>query len=412
MLLAVTLHLAPTSATSFASNNFDPTGVVVTFYPSSLFLSRSPRALAFFTDTKLLHMSAKLKPVPLGNVPKLRVTCPGADNTYLPNVLDSVFTVQRSIRRLLSIPGYSNLIECDSYLRRFYQYSTGLTSHMTCPRIYKSSLSDCKQWALQTCRSISSNERVWLELPSRLRRSSWFCHAGFFSIFRTIYTATGRSCDSNTVSNLHSTLRALTNSMSVTQSLVHTVNGKIVYLINNTDNLNTKLTSVIGTLHNIDATFNEWAHSLSNFSKIEQCHHNSILEFISHFSTSVNRAFYALLRLTEIQDTLTQITHLTPKMLVGYSNLPRFVATEISVRLDADNSMALTENALKEGFPLLVNPLVNIEHTGKQLDLSILFTVPEIPNMRSFCTVEYLSPIKCNISGTAILVLLHMTTSP
>lgn len=62
--------------------------------------------------------------------------------------------------------------------------------------------------------------------------------------------------------------------------------------------------------------------------------------------------------------------------------------------------MALTENALKEGFPLLVNPLVNIEHTGKQLDLSILFTVPGIPNMRSFCTEEYLSPIKYNTSGT------------
>ena len=85
---------------------------------------------------------------------------------------------------------------------------------------------------------------------------------------------------------------------------------------------------------------------------------------------------------------------------MGYSNLPRFVATEISALLDADNSMALTENALKEGFPLLVNPLVNIEHTGKQLDLSILFTVPGIPNMRSFCTEEYLSPIKYNTSGT------------
>ena len=345
-------------------------------------------------------MSVNLKPVPLGNAPTLTVTCPGADNTYLPKMLDSVFTVRRSIRRLLSLPGYSNLIECDSYLRRFYQYSTGLTSHMTCPRIYRSSLSEGKQWALQTCRSISSNERVWLEPPSRLRRSSWFFHAGFLSIFRKIYTATGRSCDSDTVTNLHSTLRALTNSMSMTQSLVHTVNGKIVYLIKTSDNLNTKLTSVIGTLHDIDVTFTERAQSLSYFSKIEQCHHNSILEFISHFSTFVDRAFYALLRLTEIQDTLTQITHLTQKVLVGYSNSPRFVATEISARLDANNSMALTENALKEGFPLLVNPFVNIEHTGKQLDLSILLTIPEIPNMRSFGTVEYLSPIKYNISGT------------
>lgn len=165
------------------------------------------------------------------------------DNTYLPKVLNSVFTIQRSIRHLLSLPGYSNLIKCDSYLRRFNQYSTGLTSTLTCPRIHKSSLSECKQWALQT-----SSPPLELVLPCR-----------FLFDFSQIYTATGRSCDSNTVTNLHSTLRALTNSMSMNQSLVHTVNGKIVYLIKTTDNLNTKLTSIIGTLHNIDATFNEWA---------------------------------------------------------------------------------------------------------------------------------------------------------
>lgn len=118
LLLAVTLYLAPTSVTSFASNNFNPTGEVVTFYPSSLFLSRSPRALAFFTDTKLIHMSVKLKPVSLGDAPKLTVTCPGVDNAYLPKVLDSVFTVQRSIRRLLSLPGYSNnaILICDIFI--------------------------------------------------------------------------------------------------------------------------------------------------------------------------------------------------------------------------------------------------------------------------------------------------------
>ena len=98
LLLAITLHPAPTSVTSFASNNFDPTGDVVTFYPLSLFLSRSPRALTFFTDTKLIYMSVKLKPVSLVNAPKLTANCPGADNTYLPKVLDSVFNVPRSIR--------------------------------------------------------------------------------------------------------------------------------------------------------------------------------------------------------------------------------------------------------------------------------------------------------------------------
>lgn len=264
---------------------------------------------------------------------------------------------------------------------------------MTCPRIYKQSLSECKKWALQNCHGFSSNEKTWLQPPSWSHRSSWLCHAGLFGILRKIYTATGHSCDSNTVTNLHSTLRKLTDTISTTQSLIHSINGKVVYL-------NTKLTSVISTLHDIDSTFNEWAQSLSNFSKIEQCHHNSLLEFMSHFSTSINRAFYAILRLNEIQDILNQITHLTQKVLIGYSHFPRFLATDISPRLDSDRSMTLTEKALKEGFPLLVNPLVNIEHTGRQLELSVLFTVPEISDLNSFCTVELLSPIKYNISGT------------
>ena len=34
------------------------------------------------------------------------------------------------------------------------------------------------------------------------------------------------------------------------------------------------------------------------------------------------------------------------------------------------------------------------------MDLSLLFTVPEIPHKNSFCTVEYLTPLKYNISGT------------
>ena len=341
LVLTFTLLVVLPPVVSFDPNNFDPTGEVVTFYPSSLFLSHNPRALVFFTETKLIHLALKFKTVPIVPTPELKVTCSGADNAFLRQLLNSVSTIQRSIRRLLSMPGFSNLIECDSYLRRFYQYS-----HMTCPRVYKSSLSECKQWALQNCRGFSSNEKVWLQPTSRVRRSSWLCHAGLFGIFCKIYTATGHSCDSNTVTNLHSTLRQLTSAMSISQSLVHVINGKIIYLIKTTDNLNTKLTSVMGTLHEIDSTFNDWVQSLTNFSNIEHCHHNSILEFMSHFSTSVNRAFYSILRLSEIEDTLTQLTHLSQKVLVGYSHFPRFLVSDISARLDTDNTMAFTEKAL------------------------------------------------------------------
>lgn len=101
--------------------------------------------------------------------------------------------------------------------------------------------------------------------------------------------------------------------------------------------------------------------AVANFSKTE--HHNTLLEFMSHFTTSTNRAFYAL-RLKEIQGTLNQITHLTQKTLIGYSQLPRFITTEISARLDTDQSLSLTAKALKEGFPMLINPLKTLNTTA------------------------------------------------
>ena len=46
--------------------------------------------------------------------------------------------------RLLALPGLTNLIECDSYLRRHFMYSTGLASSMFCPRAYRLTLAECK----------------------------------------------------------------------------------------------------------------------------------------------------------------------------------------------------------------------------------------------------------------------------
>ena len=57
--------------------------------------------------------------------------------------------------RILSSHGYTSLTECDSYIRRYYQCATGLTSTMTRPDEYKTSLTLCKRWALQYCHNIS-----------------------------------------------------------------------------------------------------------------------------------------------------------------------------------------------------------------------------------------------------------------
>ena len=99
---------------------------------------------------------------------------------------------------------------------------------MQCPRIYKGSFPDCKIWALKFCCGISTDVRNWLKSQPRRKHSSWMCHAGLFGILRKIYEATGRSCTSSTVSNLITTLQGMTQGMRLSQSLVHTVNGKVV----------------------------------------------------------------------------------------------------------------------------------------------------------------------------------------
>ena len=61
--------------------------------------------------------------------------------------------------------------------------------------------------------------------------------------------------------------------------------------------------------------------------------------------------------------------------------------------------MQYTLPGLKEGFALLINPMVDKEHTGHSVEASVLLTIPEIPNLNAFSTVEYLTPIKYQLAG-------------
>ena len=63
-------------------------------------------------------------------------------------------------------------------------------------------------------------------------------------------------------------------------------------------------------------------------------------------------------------------------------------------------SLRHTAKALDEGFPLFINPMVNIEHTGSYIDASVLLTLPVVRDHNAFCTIEYLMPVKFNLSNT------------
>ena len=123
---------------------------------------------------------------------------------FLKQLLEKIYTSQRAMQRLLSMHSYTSLIECDSYLCRYYHYSTGFSSTMNCPYAYKTSLNECKLWALKQCDNISAKERRWLletqqnrKQGSRRRRTMpWACSAGVLGIPRFFYTKVlGRSCE-------------------------------------------------------------------------------------------------------------------------------------------------------------------------------------------------------------------------
>ena len=381
----------------FSAANFDPAGKRVTFYPSSLMIAHNARPLVFYSDTKLLHLVTKLKAVPPGPSFQIHNNCSLSQKLFLNKVLDNIHNTQKVMNRLLSLSSFSNLLECDSYLRRYYTYSTGMTSHMSCPRHYQSSLSDCKAWALTNCRGLTPHEKMFLDDHHRSRRSSFLCHAGLFGLLRKIYESLGHSCEPTHFVNIANTLRTLSAGLSLSQSMTRVLHGKIV--LKATDTLTTKLNRLSQDLKVIDRTFTNWQGQLTNLFKDNACHESLLFEFLSKHSTAVNRAFVSMLRLTEMQDVLHQFSILETKTLFGFAHLPPFLHPQITSKLGMDPTMTYTTKALSEGFPLFINPMVNLDHSGNHVEAGVLLTLPEIPDENSFCTTEYLVPVKYNSSN-------------
>ena len=193
-------------------------------------------------------------------------SCSAFDSEFFSQLLDSVGSFQKVLRRLLSLPGFSILVECDTYLPKYFQYATGLPSKMSCPRAYRNSISQCKSWALRARRGYTVDELHWLKTNDRNKRSNWMCHAGVFGLFRAIYKGTGHKCEPNHVSNLKQTLRLFTRSMRDSQVLVRVVNGKVAYLFKVTDQMNSKVNVLAQDLKKVGDTFSLWQKRLNNFS--------------------------------------------------------------------------------------------------------------------------------------------------
>ena len=395
MVLLVSLLIVPV-----CTEEYDETGKKITFFPYSLMIATNPRPLIFFNDTKLVSIHADLQVFPRGTNPAINITCDLAQTAFYKKVLASVRGIQRTTHHLYSFQGITNLLECDSFLRRFYQYSTGVPSQLFCPtRHYANNLHECKQWACASCHVISPEELAWLR--ARTKRSPFVCHMGFFGLFRAFYTlVTKHSCETQTGPSMISVLRETAMTMATNQQLTHVINGKITYIIKITDLLSTKVKQLISSICAMDSTFDTWSQQVNKQFTKEHCHYHANMEFISHYSLPVNRAMSAMLRLTEIQDILRQLSHLTRKTLISFADLPRFLTMDLNVCLAAIPSLVHTLDALKSGFAAVMQPLVDYEFdSNKKLRLNILFTLPEISSTKALCTIEQLLPITYQNNG-------------
>lgn len=131
----------------------------------------NPQAVVFYQNTKLFNLYVDLRTPNIGKDFTVDDACAPEQIKFLKSLLLQLRTVQNATQRLFSAHGFTSLIECDSYLHRFYQYSTGFSATMNCPYGYKKSLRLCKSWALQHCTNISPQERLWLQPLRHTKRS-------------------------------------------------------------------------------------------------------------------------------------------------------------------------------------------------------------------------------------------------
>ena len=116
----------------------------------------------------------------------------------------------------------------------------------------------------------------------------------------------------------------------------------------------------------------------------------------------VNRGLIALLRLTEIDNLLRQLAHFSRENLVSFADLPGLLTTELKIKLSSVSALANAVDAPKDGFPLIIEPLVDYQlSTSRNLQLHLLFILPTLKAKQAICTIGWLQsvPLSYQING-------------
>ena len=151
------------------------------------------------------------------------------------------------------------------------------------------------------------------------------------------------------------------------------------------------------------SSFNgRWNARFAEYAKNQNCHFNLHQEFTSIYTMEVNRGLIALLRLTEIDDLLRQLAHFSRENLVSFADPPGFLTTELKIKLSSVSALANAVDAPKDGFPLIIEPLVDYQlSTSRNLQLHLLFILPTLKAKQAICTIGWLQlvPLSYQING-------------
>ena len=90
------------------AQKFDSLTQKVTFYPGSLLISHSPKPLTFYEDTKLLNVHTVFNFTEFGRSFAMNNrSCSPPMGKFYDQLLLTIRSFQKVIRRLLSLPGFS-----------------------------------------------------------------------------------------------------------------------------------------------------------------------------------------------------------------------------------------------------------------------------------------------------------------
>jgi len=116
------------------------------------------------------------------------------------------------------------------------------------------------------------------------------------------------------------------------------------------------------------------------------------ITILSHFFVQLIAIIFvstSLLCLGEIDNLLRQLPNTSQKNLVSFADLPHFLTTDLLTKFASIPSLATTLDALKDGFPRLIELVIDYHFANSgNLQLQLLFTLPTLDQQDAICTME------------------------